>query len=500
MDGVVRELKSLRRRARNAPQQHEWRQEERTRHVLKARAFAAERAFHKSVDLSYLAIVAFLLKSGILAILSGEGYLPSDTTIVCPKCGTAIPLTETLAAPFILEARKKLETESAARELALAKRESETRAAEAKVAAERATIADQVAAQLRVDRAAIVEQEAKKAREAVSGVLRKTETESAELREQLKEKDSKLEEAQKAEIEARKTKREFEDKTRELDLIVEKRVSESRNAERDKGRVEAEEASRLRMAEKDKMIDDQRRQLAEAQRKLEQGSQQLQGEVQELDLEQSLRTAFPRDTIEPVPKGQYGGDALHRVLGPTAQVCGTILWESKRTKNWSPSWLPKLRDDQRAAKAEIAAVVSQVLPEGIESFGQVDGVWVMTPRAVLPVAMALRQMLVEVSLARVASEGQETKAHMVYQYCMGTRFRQRVQAIVEAFSCMQEDLDKEKKAIIKQWAKREEQIERVMQSTAGMFGELQGIAGKSLQEIDGLDFKAIGDQSSPRSV
>ena len=235
-------------------------------------------------------------------------------------------------------------------------------------------------------------------------------------------------------------------------------------------------------------------------RRVEQGSQQLQGEVQELELETLLRAKFPRDTIEPVPKGEFGGDTLHRIIGPLGQLCGTILWESKRTKNWSDGWLVKLRDDQRAAKAEIAVIVSQVLPKGVESFGLIDGVWVTHSRFMISVAAALRHSLIEVASARLALEGQQTKTEMVYQYLTGPRFRHRVEAIVESFSSMQEDLDKEKKAITKQWAKREEQIERVMGATVGMYGDLQAIAGKSLQEIEGLELTALESKTPTQQL
>ena len=197
--------------------------------------------------------------------------------------------------------------------------------------------------------------------------------------------------------------------------------------------------------------------------------------------------------IQPVPKGEFGGDVLHRVVGPLGQPCGTILWESKRTKNWSDTWLPKLREDQRTAKAEIAVIISQALPKDVETFDLVDGVWVAHPRVLLPIAITLRNTLIEVASARQASEGQQTKMEMVYQYLTGQRFRQRVQAIVEAFSSMREDLDRERKAITKQWAKREEQIDRVMQAIVGMYGDLQGIAGKTLQEIEGLEFQGLLD-------
>ena len=176
---------------------------------------------------------------------------------------------------------------------------------------------------------------------------------------------------------------------------------------------------------------------------------------------------------------------------PAGLMSGTILWESKRTKNWSNGWLVKLREDQRTAKAELSVLVSCALPEGVETFDVIDGVWITHPRCMLPVATILRHTLLQVSTAKLITEGQQTKAEMVYQYLTGQRFRQRVEAIVEAFSSMQEDLDKERKAIMKQWAKRSEQIERVMGATVGMYGDLQGIAGKSIQEIDGLELKAL---------
>ena len=235
------------------------------------------------------------------------------------------------------------------------------------------------------------------------------------------------------------------------------------------------------------------KQIEELKRRAEQGSQQLQGEVQELELEDTLRTKFPRDAVEPVPKGEHGGDALHRVYGPLQQICGTILWESKRTKNWSDGWLAKLREDQRAAKAELAVIVSHTLPKDVDTFDFVDGVWVTSPRYVVPVAIALRHTLIELFAARQASEGQQTKMEMIYQYLTGPRFRHRIQAIVEKFADMQEDLDKERKTMTKLWAKRQEQIRCVVESTAGMYGDMQGIAGKTLQEIDGLTIALLGN-------
>jgi hypothetical protein len=228
------------------------------------------------------------------------------------------------------------------------------------------------------------------------------------------------------------------------------------------------------------------RQIEDLKRKAEQGSQQLQGETLEVELEGLLRARFPLDSIEPVPKGEFGGDVIQRVVGPTGAASGVILWESKRTKNWSDGWLAKLRADQRTAGAEIAILISIALPKDIASFGQIDGVWVTELRYAEPLAIALRQTLIEVHSARLIQAGQSTKMELVYQYLTGPKFRHRIEAIVEKFSDMQDDLAKEKKAMMRLWAKRDAQIQAVIESTVGMYGDLQGIAGQAMQEIEGL--------------
>ncbi len=421
----------------------------------------------------------------------------TEPTITCPKCKTEIKLTESLAAPLIESTRREFERQLAQKDAAIASRETALREREKALAKEKASIEDQVAEKLRKERAGIVAEEAKKAKLALAADLELKSKELCDLQEILKQRDEKLAEAQKAQAELIRKQRELDDAKRELDLTVEKKIQGGLSAVREQAQKEAGEQMQLKMMEKEQTIASMQKQIEELKRRAEQGSQQLQGEVQELELEDLLRTKFPRDTIEPVPKGEHGGDILQRVCGQSGQLCGTILWESKRTKNWSDAWLVKLREDQRAAKAEIAVIVSQALPKGVESFELIDGVWVTHPRAALPVAVTLRHTLIEVASARQAGEGQQTKMEMVYQYLTGPRFRQRVQAIVEAFSSMQEDLDKEKKAITRQWAKREAQIERVMESTVGMYGDLQGIAGKTLQEIEGLGFPALEDGTSP---
>ena len=390
----------------------------------------------------------------------------TDPTIICPHCKSEIKLTDSLAAPLIESTRREYEQRLKQKDA-------------------------QVAETLQQERTKIVAEEAKKAKLVMATDLDQKAKEITDLKDVLQQRDKKLADAQKIQAEFLRKQRELDDAKRELDLTIEKRVQSDLGVAREQAKKEAEEAERLKVAEKDHTIRSLQKNVEELRRKLEQGSQQLQGEVQELELEELLATKFPLDQIRPVPKGEHGGDVVHHVVNPLGQPCGTILWESKRTKNWSDGWLVKLRHDQRAAKAEVSVIVSQVLPKGMETFGLVDRVWITHPRAALPVAVTLRHSLIEIMAARKASEGQQTKTEMVYEYLTGPRFRLRVQAIVEAFSSMQGDLDKEKKAITRQWAKREEQIHRVMQATVGMYGDLQGIAGKTLQEIEGLELKAL---------
>ena len=182
---------------------------------------------------------------------------------------------------------------------------------------------------------------------------------------------------------------------------------------------------------------------------------------------------------------------VQRVLGPGGAACGAILWEGKRTRNWSDGWLAKLRADQRALGAELAILVSEALPKGIERFGAVDGIWVSDWKSALPLALALRAGLIEIALARTARDGQATKMELVYGYLTGPRFRHRIAAIVERVTDMKADLDRERKATQRLWAKREAQIQGVIAATVGMYGDVQGIAGKALQEIEGLELPLL---------
>jgi hypothetical protein len=415
----------------------------------------------------------------------------TEPTLTCPTCRTQIKLTESLAAPLIADTRRRYEDQLARKEAEVAGREAAIRNEQAQIAAARDAIDAQVAAKVDEERGRIAAAEAQKAKRLVAIDVDAKVKEIAELNQVLQQRDAKLAEAQQAQADLIRKQRELDDAKREMELTIQKQVQAELGTVRDQAKQEAETALTLRVREKEEQIASMQRQIEDLRRKAEQGSQQLQGEVQELALEGLLRQKFPRDAFEPVPKGEFGGDLIQHVIGLAGQICGSILWEAKRTKNWSDGWLAKVRDDQRAAKADIAIIVSHALPKGLQTFDQIDGVWVTEPRCAVAVAIALRESLIALAAARIAREGEQTKMELVYQYLTGPRFRHRIEAVVERFSEMQEDLDRERKTMMRLWAKREEQIHGVVESTAGLYGDLQGIAGRSLLEIEGLEIPLL---------
>jgi hypothetical protein len=412
-------------------------------------------------------------------------------TITCPRCREDIRLTESVVASLLQSAREEYEKRLADQEAAIAKREASIIRQERALAEAQGSFDERVAAKVQEERASIAADEAKKASARLKGDLDAKDRQLAELEELLTDRDSRLTEAQDAQAEAMRKQRELEDAKRGLDLTIEKRVQASLADIRENAKQEAEDAFKRQVAERELTIERMKTQIDDLRRKADQGSQELQGEVQEQELEAVLRAKFLRDTFEPVPRGERGADVLQRVFGPMERPCGTILWESKRTKNWSAAWLDKLREDKGAAKADLVVLVSQALPRDVNTLGYRDGLWITCPRTVVPVAVLLRHSLIEMTMLRQADMGRQTKMEMVYDYLTGPRFRDRVRSIVDAFSAMQADLNREKRTITRQWAKREKQIERMMEDTAGMYGELQGIAGETLPEIDDLELDAL---------
>ncbi|MBR0857832.1 DUF2130 domain-containing protein [Bradyrhizobium liaoningense] len=407
--------------------------------------------------------------------------------IICPKCSHEIALTESLAAPLLEAERKSLQQKLAAREAEFSAKADDLRRREDEITKARESVEDQVKQRLQAERSTLAAAEAKKARDAVASEIELFKGQLAESQQLLHERDAKLAEAQRAQAEALRKQRELDEKSRELEVTIEKRVQASQAEITAKARQDAVDEVKSQVSQKDAQIESMTRTIEELKRKAEQGSQQTQGEAFELELENLLRAKFPLDLIEPVAKGETGGDIVHTVNGQVGAPAGVILWELKNTKNWSDTWLPKLRDNKRAAKADVALIISSALPKGVETFDLVDGVYVAHPRCAVPVALTLRQGLMEVAGARTSQVGQQTKAEQVYQYLTGPRFKQRIEAIVERFKDMREDIDKERKFMAKAWAKREAQVTTMIESTVGMVGDLQGIMGQAMPEIDAID-------------
>ena len=413
-----------------------------------------------------------------------------EQMVQCAQCGYEMKVTESLAAPLIAAVERKYQQQMRDQQTAIAGREQEVRNRSAEL--EKQTldaeqrIAEQVRMRVEAERKQLAAQEAERAKQMVAGELERQASELKDRDARLESLAGKLKVAQEQEAEFLRQKRLLDDDRRELKLQVERQVQQELELVRRQAKSQAEEQMGLQVRDKDEAIQVLRRQIDELRRKAEQGSQQAQGEVLETQIEQQLRARFPMDEIQPVPKGQFGGDLLHTVRDAAGQPCGTILWEFKRTQNWSQGWLAKLRGDQRAAGAELAVLASQTLPRDLSLFDHVEGVWVSSLACTLPVAVALRQALIELARVRRAGEGEQTKAQEVYSYLTGPQFRHRVETIAEKFTDMRADLDQERKFIERQWAKREKQLELVLKASEGINGDLQAIAGRTLDAIDAL--------------
>lgn len=392
--------------------------------------------------------------------------------IKCPKCGHMIELSEAIS--HDIEERLKAKYDQQIQQM---KTDSQT-ALKQKEA--------EYNLRIKEDREKLVAKAQKEALESVN-------LEVQDLKAQLNEKTTKLQTSQQAELELRKRTRELEMKEKNLELEVTRKIDEERKRIQEDMAKDLEDRHRLKDAEKDKQLADMRNKIDDLQRKAEQASQQSQGEVLELELEDLLKAEFPLDDIEPVAKGVRGADVLQVVKNQLGKVCGKILWETKRTKNWSDSWIQKLKDDQREAKADISVIISEALPDGMDHFKQISGVWVSDISSALCLAAALRVLLTQVARANSAQDGKNEKMEIMYKYLTGPEFRNRVEAIVESFVAMKADLDAEKRATQKIWAKREKQIENVITHVGGMHGDLQGIAGASLPNIKLLELTASED-------
>jgi hypothetical protein len=331
----------------------------------------------------------------------------------------------------------------------------------------------------------ITEQSEEYKKQIKNQVEKEAETEKKFLNEQLAEKDRKLKEAQQNEIEIRKEKQKLKDEKDAFELEKTRQLDEERKKIEEEASKKATEAKQSEIDQLNKKLSDATKAKDELARKLEQGSQQTQGEVQEIILEDLLKSEFIHDDISPVPKGVNGADVIQTVKTKAGIECGKIIWESKKTKAWSDGWIKKLKDDQRLVKAEIAVIVSSVLPDDVKGIALRDGVWVCDIKFATSIATALRNSLEAVSREKSMSVGKNEKMEILYSYLTGTEFRQRMEAIVETFYSMNTSRNKEKLYFEKKWAEEEKQIQKVIKNTVGIYGDLSGIV--HLQKIDLLE-------------
>lgn len=311
-----------------------------------------------------------------------------------------------------------------------------------------------------------------------------------ELQERLKDQESRAKAAEENELKLLKKQREVEEKEKQLELRVERELVSRVQAELDKNMKLEDEKYRLKELEYQKQISDMKAAVEEARRRATTVSQQLQGEVLELELEKTIGESFPQDIITEVKKGQFGADLLQVVRNQSGKSVGIIVWESKQTERFNDAWLPKLREDTRNAKGSLSVLVTRAMPEGMKPGTERDHVWITNYEFVLPLAALLRQTLLRVDQERTVQSGKEIKSEMLYSYINSQEFRGRVEAVVESFREMKDDLDKEQRALQNSWKKREKQILRLATNTAFMYGELQGVVGASLPDINGL---SLGD-------
>ncbi len=428
-----------------------------------------------------------------------------SSNIVCPNCKIQIEITEVMSAQLRASIRNELEAELNATRQRLKQQQDELAQRRQEVQQKADAIDEQVRVKLDLQRRQLEQDLRKRFGDERAELIRQTqERTKEEFGVQLKDRDAELsklrvksEQADRNELTFLKEKRDLEEKLRNADLEVERRLRQELEKVRQTALKELDEQHRLKLLEKEQQVEQLRRQIEDLKRSAEQGSQQAQGEVLEVALEQLLKDLFPTDSVEPVPKGVRGADVIQRVLDESGTDCGLILWESKRTRHWSKEWLPKLRDDLRMVGASRSVIVSEQLPDHVRHFGQVDGVWVVSWPCIHPVAIALREGLIAVAKSRRALEGQHGKMELVYNYLIGQEFYNRVSGVVEAFMAMRQDLEAEKRALNTCWRKREKQLDRVLVSTSGLYGDLQGIIGRSLPEIKGMSLAGLGTEALP---
>lgn len=406
--------------------------------------------------------------------------MQNATQVKCPNCGTNIDVQDILAHQVeeqikvkyqsaLADERKKYEAQQAV----LAKEKEEF---EKKKLKENELFQERLDSKLKEERKAIEEK--------LKTKLGQEQKEQFDLLQQeLKDKSLQLQELNKTKAEIEKLKREKDEIKTQVEADAAKRLNQQITEEKEKIRKAEEDKNELRFKELMKQLEDQKRLTEEMKRKQEQGSMQLQGEVQELAIEEWLMSKFPLDTIEEIKKGARGGDCVQIVNTRNQQNCGIIYYESKRTKDFSATWLEKFKTDIRGRNANIGVLVTEAMPAGMDRMGLKDGIWICSFEEFKGLSGVLRESIIQLSNALSSQENKGDKMHMLYDYLTSNTFRLQVEAIVEGFTTMRADLEKEKNAMSRIWKQREKQIEKVTQNTIDMYGSIRGIAGSAVQEV-----------------
>ena len=417
------------------------------------------------------------------------------TQIDCPSCGSSIDVQDVLShqveEKLKREFKEKLEKQQT---LLQAKAEDLERSkqefAEKQRQAER-LLEEQVQAKLQVLGKSL-EADLK---------MKITQEEQARveaLQEELKEQSEKIKELNRTKAAIEKLKREKDELQEAVEAQAEQRLSALLEEERSKNKAKlAEEAGKIKLQEEakvelklkelEKQLADQKRLTEEMKRKQEQGSMQLQGEILELAIEEWLQTKFPLDSIVEIKKGAKGADCLQIVNSRTAQNCGKIYFESKRTKDFQAAWIDKFKGDMREKGADIGVLVTEVLPKGFDRMGMLDGVWICTYEEFKGLSLVLRESVIKLSESISSQENKGDKMHLLYDFLTGNAFKMQVEAIVEGFSGMKNSLESEKRSMQKIWKVREKQIDQVIENTIDMYGSIRGIAGNAVQPIQALE-------------
>lgn len=410
--------------------------------------------------------------------------------IHCPNCGTTIDVNDLLSHQLEEQIQQKYQAQLTEQRDAFQRKQEELlkekEAFEEKKRRENELFQERFEAKLKEERRTLEEKLKVK-------IATEQADQFAELQKELNEKSEQIKELNRSKAEIEKLKREKEELKEAVEAESQKKLNQLLTEEKDKIRKTEEERNELRVKELIKQLEDQKRLTEEMKRKQEQGSMQLQGEVQELAIEEFLAANFPLDTIEEIKKGARGGDCIQTVHTRTQQNCGTIYYESKRTKDFQPSWIEKFKADIRDKGSNIGVLVTEVMPSDMERMGLKDGVWICTFEEFKGLSTVLRESIIQLSSALVSQENKGDKMHLLYDFLTSNTFRMQVEAIVEGFSQMKADLESEKRSMQRIWKQREKQIDKVIVNTIDMYGSIKGIAGNAVQEVKALELPDVGD-------